>query len=351
MEGLKTTASPLSFFRSASAAGGNRNAYIDALKGITIILVVVAHAIQRNDPVYDSNILFRVIFSFQMPMFMFLSGLVISYAREKSTIDYIGRNFLRLVVPFLSWYMLGYFLSGAFYTTDFLTYWLALVKETAVGLWFLWALFINSIILFPIIKVSEAKKIGIWEVPLIIAAVLIIRSTSSDMLGLPEVRSYLPYYVGGYFTYRYWDKLKEYKSYIQYSSLPVFPLLVAVWMRNDVPLFYPALLQALGSERVTHVILSVYKYAVCLSGIVFTSFIVEKIREGRVYKFLCWLGMLTMDIYVSHGYFLIAVGNETTRIITASLLGLLMPVLLSLFVLRRNRILSVLFLGLDQKKS
>jgi fucose 4-O-acetylase-like acetyltransferase len=284
-------------------------------------------------------------------MFMFLSGLVISYAREMSIANYIGKNCRRLVVPFLSWYMLGYFLSGSCYTTNLLHYWLFLVKEAPAGLWFLWVLFINSVVLFPIIKFSAAKKIGTWEVPLIIAAVLIVRSTGSDMLGLPEIRSYLPYYVGGYLTHRYWSSLKDYKLLFQYIALLAFPLLVAAWKRNEAPLFYPALLQALGSERVTRAILSVYKYAVCLSGIVFTSFIIEKIREARAYKFLCWLGTLTLDIYVCHGYFLIAFGNETTRIITASLLGLILPVTLSLFVLRRSRILGTLFLGLDYRKS
>ena len=48
--------------------------YIDALKGFTILLVVLGHVLQVR---YDiDNLLYRYIHSFHMPLFMFLSGYV-----------------------------------------------------------------------------------------------------------------------------------------------------------------------------------------------------------------------------------------------------------------------------------
>jgi peptidoglycan/LPS O-acetylase OafA/YrhL len=36
-----------------------RDRHIDALKGVAILLVVLGHSIQINDPKYDDNLLFR----------------------------------------------------------------------------------------------------------------------------------------------------------------------------------------------------------------------------------------------------------------------------------------------------
>ncbi|ROT03695.1 hypothetical protein ED388_12660 [Muribaculaceae bacterium Isolate-007 (NCI)] len=46
--------------------------YIDCLKGFAIFLVVLGHVVQ-NYNLMDSWI-FRIIYSFHMPLFMFMSG-------------------------------------------------------------------------------------------------------------------------------------------------------------------------------------------------------------------------------------------------------------------------------------
>lgn len=59
----------------------NHFAYIDRLKGFTILVVVMGHlALFSLDT--GSTTVFRIIQSFEMPLFMFLSGLVISTPPE-----------------------------------------------------------------------------------------------------------------------------------------------------------------------------------------------------------------------------------------------------------------------------
>lgn len=57
----------------------NRNSTIDGLRGIAIMLVVIGHVIQYvfSPNTFDDNLLFRVIYSFHMPLFMFISGYTI----------------------------------------------------------------------------------------------------------------------------------------------------------------------------------------------------------------------------------------------------------------------------------
>lgn len=51
-----------------------RNEYLDFLKGLAIILVVTGHCIQISYINFDENVIFKVIYSFHMPFFMFLAG-------------------------------------------------------------------------------------------------------------------------------------------------------------------------------------------------------------------------------------------------------------------------------------
>lgn len=56
----------------------NRNIVIDVSKGVAIILVVIGHVIQfgtSGEGFWDNN-LFKIIYSFHMPLFIFLSGYV-----------------------------------------------------------------------------------------------------------------------------------------------------------------------------------------------------------------------------------------------------------------------------------
>ena len=53
-----------------------RNRMLDSLKGFAIFLVVLGHVIQTvfAPDSYDSNVIFKIIYSFHMPLFIFISG-------------------------------------------------------------------------------------------------------------------------------------------------------------------------------------------------------------------------------------------------------------------------------------
>lgn len=55
-----------------------RNKKVDELRGLLMILVVIGHIIQfvTYPETFDDNIVFRIIYSFHMPLFMLLSGYV-----------------------------------------------------------------------------------------------------------------------------------------------------------------------------------------------------------------------------------------------------------------------------------
>ena len=55
-----------------------RNDFIDFLKGIGIILVVIGH-VSQNERIND------FIYSFHMPLFFFISGFLFNYKKENFT--------------------------------------------------------------------------------------------------------------------------------------------------------------------------------------------------------------------------------------------------------------------------
>lgn len=63
--------------------GDNRNVLYDKIRGIAILLVVLGHSVQNAYGEKCFNVsLFNIIYSFHMPLFMFISGFV-TYKRDR----------------------------------------------------------------------------------------------------------------------------------------------------------------------------------------------------------------------------------------------------------------------------
>ena len=333
------------FLKIDEALADGRDHHIDALKGVAIILVVLGHSIQINDPNYDNNLLYRIVFSFQMPMFMFLSGFILATQFRYSLLNYLKKNAVRLLVPFFVWYLIGYVFVRFQTDVSLPSYLFDLMQSPARGLWFLWVLFLNSFLLFTVLKIVRYKNWLRWENYFVLAALLLSRAASADFLGLSEVKQYFPYYAAGFFVFKYLDVLKRKRNIIYSVAVITFPVLVLGWKRNEFPTFYPFLLQLFNDKGIARLIVSIYKYAVSFLGIAFSSFILEKIRQTRVYLFLCWLGTLTLDIYACHKYFLVGFGNGVWQYLSAAVVSLTLSLVLTLLLMKRLKITRLLLLG------
>ncbi|MDY6904692.1 MAG: acyltransferase family protein [Thermodesulfobacteriota bacterium] len=333
------------FLKIDTALAPGRDHHIDALKGAAIILVVLGHSIQVHDTRFDDNLLFRIIYSFHMPMLMFLSGVILSTQFGYSLRHYMKKNAIRLVIPFLTWYLISYIVYGVFQDTGLLNYFLGLMKSPGRGLWFLWILFLNSSFLFAVLKLVRHKKWQQWENYFVIAAIILARTASEDVLGLSDFRQYFPYYAAGFLVCKYRHALKARRKTIYGAALILFPILVIAWRRNEFPAFYPVLVDILNNRGLPRLMVSIYKYLVAFTGIAFISFILERARQTNAYLFLCWLGTLTLDIYVCHGFFLKGFGTGWAAYFSAAVPGLICPLALTLLVMKRLRVTRLLLLG------
>ena len=81
----------------------NRRAWVDALRAIGIVLVVLGHTLGISEG------LEKYIFSFHMPLFFFISGLVLTPARLSQPIVEAMRHYgYRLLLPYLLFSLLTY---------------------------------------------------------------------------------------------------------------------------------------------------------------------------------------------------------------------------------------------------
>jgi len=93
----------------ASAAGlAKRVQYIDIAKGIGIVLVVMGH----NDFALISPFAHKLIYSFHMPMFFFMSGMF--FRPEVPFWSFLWNRFNRVLKPFFAILLLIYFASISF---------------------------------------------------------------------------------------------------------------------------------------------------------------------------------------------------------------------------------------------
>ena len=204
----------------------NRIEFIDILKGYAIILVVMGHflgwqygGIHGSVPSdNNANVLFKIIYSFHMPLFFFLSGYTFNIHKPvwkfRGLFLAVLRRFCQLIIPGIPFMIFGYLRFKIIYFE-----------------WFLQTLFvislINCFIYFLSHKVNNDKikllieiilQLIIWLM-IVKAEKLINNIDSANILSLRNIILYIPYFFLGYLFQTY--KIIKYirKSPPQYCFL------------------------------------------------------------------------------------------------------------------------------------
>ena len=139
----------------------NRIGYIDIAKGLGIVLVVMGH----NDFALISPLAHKLIYSFHMPMFFFMSGMF--FNPDMSFWPFIRRRFDRVLRPFIFTLLLIYFMSISFSKMGILVATRRLLKALYgnghyidwVQLWFLPHLFVVSLFAYVFIRLIRRSRL------------------------------------------------------------------------------------------------------------------------------------------------------------------------------------------------
>lgn len=182
-----------------------RSSYLDLIKGIAIILVVVGHCIQYGSGAaylteegFYANVVFKCIYSFHMPLFALVSGyLFYGELNRRGCAKTARRKVQTVLVPILAWGISFYvvFRCDELPGVGIAQWLVGMLQYCLSNLWFLWAVFWCELIILVVHR---------WCRDAIPAYVLVLMAA----LVLPYVRDqygyvYLyPYFVIGYLWHR-----------------------------------------------------------------------------------------------------------------------------------------------------
>ena len=336
-----------------------RDQFLDIAKGLAIILVVIGHVVQGSSEKFDDLFWFRAIYSFHMPLFVFLSGAVaaIVFNPEKikvgvfSAVDQaktrIGKAAIRLLLPFISWCVINqliYHHSESVFSAVALAF-----RRPDTALWFLLAIFycitLSSVFdivftfLHQILKKLKMDKLLDWiadgrvQITLMVIIWIAIREHTPRGAGFGLIKPYFIYYILGIGFYRYlYPKIETWK-YL--PAVAIFVAVIPFWDRTTVNNIIAFDGVSLVPEQLTYF----YAGVVALSGSFVMIGLAKAITNSSlnwVKKFLILCGQLSLGIYAIHYFFL----PYTPKV--------LFPLLVSLgiaLLLNRIPILRTVFLG------
>lgn len=278
-----------------------RNNQVDTLRAIAIILVVIGHTIQyvyvpEN---FNDNKLFSFIYSFHMPLFMFISGYLVYSNNRSINFQWILKKAKSLVIPYLLWFFIAWTIGGFRYNV------LKKIASTLLypssgGYWFLWILFLNCFWIYIIFGLGSNL---VSKTLLFVIIMFILRFVS--ILGFDLCYWYLPFMVMGVLVHHYYDFLNNnIPTYIGIAVVFSFLIMGFFWKRDDIvcPILYNWLSNT-NLNMLAVIACKIYGLAVPVLGIASTIFIVQnfKMKKNTV---LLFLGQHTVEIYLIHYYFL-----------------------------------------------
>lgn len=264
----------------------DRIIYLDALRGIAIIFVVMGHTVQFNMISYSANDVFNFIYSFHMPLFFIISGMAAAIGRSKiqfsNATHLIYSKIRSLIVPFLSWSLIiPAIISPAFDLREIHIKLITLLQSPDKGTWFLLTLFMIYINYFVVCFVSnyfKNQKVEFLTTFVVLCGVVggkILTGNSFYFSAIYNVAFFV-----GYFFMRY-----NLSAYIN-----KYIVLVCIFLFC----FYSVKFDFQESS-------TIMKLGIGLMAFLFWGYIAQKM-EYKFCKKTAWLGQNTLEIYVMHYY-------------------------------------------------
>lgn len=318
-----------------------RENWLDSVKGILIILVVLGHAIQNTIPDCNDSHLWNYIYSFHMAAFMMVSG----YANSKdiNPCKTIWKRAINLLLPFIVW-------SIVMYRGDVSNFGSVLLHPDFT-FWFLWVLFFIFSIMTLFRQFSRLIRIN-EEIVTAIVAIILMGSmiiTEFRLFGYQFIAYYFIFYSLGFYWKKYKQQILPYYKPLAISTFVVWAIGAYFWKMHELPFFLhnvPAI--------PTGVLLYAYRGFIALIGCIAVMTSGELLLSKMNIKTLLFIGKLTMGVYVIHVALpfniLKYINFDINCAITINwIVRLLYSVLLS-WLLMKNKWTALVFMGKPIKK-
>lgn len=270
--------------------------YLNVAKGVAVFLMLWGHFIQYcalDSFDFFENIVFKVIYSFHMPLFMLISGYLFFFSFEKRDLKTLlihrTQNLLQPIVfasilnsilikiPDLSFNLL----DGALF-------------DQMQSLWFLWCVLSSSLAVGIGCKITK----NAWlQMVYCVLGILLVGM-------FPNIHMHLfmyPYFVIGFVYGKYKDAIPEQMKKLRYLSLLAFPVMLLFYQKKHyiyITPIYDSRMPAM--EWIT---ISAFRWAIGLVGCLFVLCIISllsrliKEESMKAMKWIPCLGENSLAIY------------------------------------------------------
>lgn len=342
-----------------------RNGFIDYLRGIAITLVILGHCIQfgqGNDyyvsGMFFDSVLFKVIYSFHMPLFTLISGYCMGMSLNGDKANRpLGTLFLkqikRILIPIIVWTTLFNIAEAAKLIlvngdTSYSEIFTNELTRYITDFWFLWAILVCSIIVILCLRLSNTTKVIVFTV-LVIIGMLIPTNLWAQLTFV------FPYYVLGYMWYSKNSKpvtMFEGKKGIVYLVVSGVAWIGMLLFYTKDSYVYTTGISVIGKPE--QIFNDLFRWVIGLFGCVYIVGVVYFIYSINILKKLVsYLGTKTMGIYIMSSYIFIFLPRILRQVsskwgwiyIIFEVIGILVVTVVATMVIEKSHIGSKLLLG------
>ena len=317
-----------------------RIAWIDGVKGIGIVLVVLAHSMS---PVISENaaieLVYRLIYWMAIPLFMIPLGIVSGrlVTAQEGKMELLGKRAKRLMVPYCSWAVVYLFMKAVlkeYVRFEQAPLWTIIIGNNPAGQ--LWYAYVAFVLLTVAIFLVNPRNLPVWSVGAVIVSFL--APLIPARLSLPGIGLQYSLFQAGFFFIGLCLASRRDKAFCHGGAALICGILWCVYLAVRIFGIDPWYLK--------------FPSAVCITyAIIFCT---AKLPSGKVSDALSYLGQNSMNVYVLHAPILL-VG----RVLIKPILGempwiysvvmtvgaMAISLLLSRYIIKRVKLLRFLLLG------
>jgi fucose 4-O-acetylase-like acetyltransferase len=265
-----------------------RDYQFDNIRALLIFIVVFGHLLELIDDGPVTGTLYRVIYSFHMPAFLFVSGFFAKYDPKKIL--------TKILLPYIVFQIL-YTLFNSILNKNYelqiqftLPYWL---------LWYLLALFIYFLLL-PLFETDNRDTaIVIITICFFISLTSGYDTGTNKLLSISRVLTFLPFFMAGFYSHRF--KLKEWinknKAFVLVFSAAVCLIWEVYYYVFEVSVNTMYGSKNYGGNKMALAPRFMFLFGACS----WIFFLTASVSDKRI-PFITTLGQRTVAVYLLHGF-------------------------------------------------
>ncbi|GEO70622.1 acyltransferase family protein [Levilactobacillus acidifarinae] len=310
--------------------------WVDAAKGMAILLVVYGHAlegthanIQFNNLAYEYQ--HGLIYSFHMPLFFLLSGYFINSWLHRPAGVAIKQKVVSLLVPYVVWSILQGALMVVMHSKSTVNHgWKTLLLipiEPLDQFWFIYAMFFGLMIIYFLWRWTHRV------IPAILISLIVILLTSNNQVWQFQNIAIATFYLGAGYYFK--------------NNIGQMFLTNRWWFRGALILFI--MFFSIAFFYMSELLVNpLFKIVLAFLG----SYVIMEMAQVIQPYWLVFLGRNSLEIYVSHWIFLagsrtilihFGILNAGVLVGVTTVIGVLLPIVL--YEVLKKLTLSRLFFG------